>query len=98
MAYAGGITGGVAAAAVAAREAKKALIGGLLVEVDETTFQKLASENRERICVRGRKGAFKKRNIYAFSIDGLVIMTKTESEIPIPNEVIMSKRISIPSV
>jgi len=90
MAYAGGITGGVAAAAVAAREAKKALIGGLLVEVDETTFQKLASENRERICVRGRK--------YAFSIDGLVIMTKTESEIPIPNEVIMSKRISIPSV
>jgi len=98
MAYAGGITGGIAAAAVAAREAKRALLGGLLVEVDETTFLKLASENRERICVRGRIGAVKKRNVYAFSIDGLVIMTKTESEIPIPNKVIMSKQIRIPSV
>lgn len=95
MAYAGAAAGGAAAAA---QEAKRALIGGLLVEVNENTFLNLASQNRDRICVRGEVGTLKKRKVYAFSIDGLVIMTKTDSEIPAPNSIIQARQIKIPSI
>lgn len=94
MAY-GGTT---AAAAAAAQEAKRALIGGLLVEVDENTFLNLASQNKDRICVYGEVGTVRKKNAYAFSIDGLVILTKTDMEMPISNKMIRARQIKIPSV
>ena len=93
MAYAGG-----AAAAAAAQEAAKALIGGLLVEVDGNTFMNMASQQRDRICVCGEVGTIRKKTVYAFSIDGLVIMTKTDRDIPISNKLIRARDISIPSV
>ena len=93
MAYAGG-----AAAAAAAEEAKKALIGELLVEVWEDMFMNLASQHRDRICVFGEVGTIRKKNAYAFSVDGLVFMTKTDRDIPIPNKTIRAKDISIPSI
>lgn len=93
MAYAGG-----AAAAAAAQEAAKALIGGLLVEVDENTFINMASQHRERICVCGEVGTIRKKTVHAFSIDGLVMMTKTDRDVPVPNKLIRARDISIPSV
>jgi hypothetical protein len=95
MAYAAGATAGAAAAA---EEAKKALIGGLLVEVGPELFMNLASENRERICITGEIGTIRKKKVYAFSIDGLVIMTKTEGDIHVPNKVYRAKDIHIPSL
>ena len=93
MAYAGST-----AAAAAMEEAKKALIGGLLVEVGEDMFMNLASQHKERICVFGEVGTIRKKMAYAFSIDGLVIMTKTDRDIPIPNKTIRARDISIPSI
>lgn len=87
-----------AAAAAAVQEAKKALMGGLLVEVDESMFMDMASENRDRICVCGEVGAIRKKMAYAFSLDGLVIMTKTDRQVPIPNRLIRASEISIPSI
>ena len=92
VAYAAG------AAAAAAEEAKKALMGGLLVEVGEDMFMNLASQYRDRICVCGEIGTIRKKMAYAFSIDGLVIMTRTDRDIPIPNKTIRAKDISIPSI
>jgi len=93
MAYAGG-----AAAAAEAQEAAKALIGGLLVEVDENTFINMASQHRQRICVCGEVGTIRKKTGHAFSIDGLVMMTKTDRDVPVPNKLIRARDISIPSV
>jgi hypothetical protein len=93
MAYAGST-----AAAAAMEEAKKALIGGLLVEVGEDMFLNMASQHKDRICVFGQVGTIRKKTAYAFSIDGLVIMTKTDRDIPVPNKTIKAKDISIPSI
>jgi hypothetical protein len=95
MAYAGGAA---AAAGAAAEEARKALVGGLLVEVDEEAFLRLASENRDRVCVAGEVGTIRKKMLFAFSIDGLVIMTKTDRQVPVPNKLIYARDISVPAI
>jgi hypothetical protein len=88
------------AGAAAAQEAMKALIGGLLVEVEPEMFISLASEHGDRICVSGEVGTIRKKRAYALSIDGLVLLTKTGQDISvrIPNRQIRAREISIPSV
>lgn len=94
MGYAAGASAGAAAAA----EAKKALIGGLLVEVEPQVFTNLASENKEQTCVTGEVGTIRKKKVYAFSINGLVIMTKSDEDLPLSNKMIRAGKISIPSL
>jgi len=95
MAYAGG-----AAAAAAAQEARRALVGGLLVELDDEAFLRLASDHRERICVYGEVGTLNRRMAPAFSIDGLVALTKTNRDLTalLPNRKIRARRFRIPAV
>ncbi len=96
MAYAGG----AAAPAAAAQEARKALIGGLLVEMEEDAFLTIASEQRHRICVHGEVGTIKRKTAYALSIDGLVLYTTTDRDLSvmIPNRKIKARKIRIPSI
>ena len=98
MVYAGGATGGVTTAIIAAQHnAIKAM--GSFVIVDAGEFLKVLEKEENPAVVYCEAGFFSK-NKYLTSYKGLTFFTKSKDFLPLPAgaEIILAKKISVPEL
>lgn len=95
MAYAGGASGAVAAAAAIAQAIRAS---GAIVRVEPNDFRIILSKADKPVVVVAASGFRKKKNEYLTGYKGLVFYTKSNIPLQLPSEaeLIVAKKIWIP--
>ncbi len=95
MAYAGGASGAVAAAAAIAQAIRAS---GAIVRVEPNDFMTILSKADKPVVVVATSGFRKKKNEYLTGYKGLIFYTKSNMPLQLPSEaeLIVAKRIWIP--
>lgn len=90
---------GAAEAATAAYEARKAQIGGVLVELDPKTFLNLMAGLKAKgvLVIHGLTGVFSKEHVYLIPYQGAIFLTKSKTKLPITPDV-EARKLRLPSL